>query len=172
MQYNESDTAHTGTASSIKMRYAYTSDFKTFTTPATYLDRSPTNIIDMTLLPYPGTTDTFLRFLKDESLKTVFVEYTTTGLFGTWTRAGGDNAYIRSGVEGPAAYWDNTVDGLVHLLVDDYGGVGYVPLESTDPRSNSGWNASSTTNFPSGLRHGSVLPITEAQMSALSAAWV
>lgn len=154
------------------MRYAYTSDFKTFTAPDTYIDQAPTDIIDMTLLPYPGSTDTFLRFLKDETLKDVFVEYSTTGLFGTWTRPGGSGAYIRSGVEGPAAYWDNAVEGQVHLLVDDYGGSGYLPLATSDPQSNSGWAASSTANFPTGLRHGSVLPVNETLMSALSAAWV
>lgn len=102
----------------------------------------------------------------------MFVEYSTTGLFGTWTRPGGDDAYIKAGVEGPASYWDNTADGEVHLLVDNYGGGGYLPLDTTNPQSNSGWEESSTTNFPTGLRHGSVLPINETMMSALSKAWV
>ncbi|ROV90149.1 hypothetical protein VSDG_08795 [Cytospora chrysosperma] len=169
--YDESDTDHTANATNIKLRYAYTSDFKTFTTPDTYIDYSPTNIIDLTILPYPNDTDTFLRFIKDETLKQVFVEYSTTGLFGTWTRPGGSSAYIRSQTEGPAAYWDNTVAGEVHLLVDYYGGNGYFPLVSTAPMSNSDWVNSSTANFPTGLRHGSVLPVNETLYSALSAAW-
>lgn len=109
--------------------------------------------------------------MKDETLKNVFVEYTTTGLFGTWTRPGGSSAYIRSQVEGPASYWDNSVSGEVHLLVDYYGGDGYHPLVSTNPQSNSDWTNSSMTNFPSGLRHGSVLPINTTMHTALSAAW-
>lgn len=169
--YDTSDTSHSGSASNIKIRYAYTSDFKSFSTPETYIDYAPTDIIDLTILPYPNSTDTFLRFLKDETLKNVFVEYSTTGLFGTWTRPGGSDAYIRSQTEGPAAYWDNTVAGEAHLLVDYYGGSGYQPLESTSPDSNSNWSNSSTANFPTGLRHGSVLPINATFMSALGVAW-
>lgn len=112
-----------------------------------------------------------MRFLKDETLKNVFVEYSTTGLFGNWTRPGGSSAYIRSQTEGPAAYWDNSIDGEVHLLVDYYGGNGYAPLVSIDPASNTNWANSSTANFPTGLRHGSVLPVNETIMSALQTAW-
>lgn len=54
--------------------------------------------------------------------------------------------------------------------MDDYGGDGYLPLVSSNPQSNEGWELSSTDNFPEGLRHGSILPVNEAQMSALSAA--
>lgn len=148
-----------------------TSDFKTFSTPATYIDYAPTNIIDLNILPY-GSSDknAYLRFLKDETLKNVFVEYSTTGLNGTWTRPGGSGAYIRAQTEGPASYWDNKAAGKVNLLVDYYGGNGYAPVSTTNPRSNSGWANASTANFPSGLRHGSVLPITAAQYSALSGA--
>ncbi|KAG6361418.1 hypothetical protein INS49_009645 [Diaporthe citri] len=169
--YAASDTAHTGTPSNIKIRFAYTSDFKTFSAPATYIDYAPTNIIDLNILPY-GSSDTnaYLRFLKDETLKNVFVEYSTTGLNGTWTRPGGSGAYIRAQTEGPAAYWDNKAAGKVNLLVDYYGGNGYAPVTTTNPRSNSGWANASTADFPGGLRHGSVLPITAAQYGALSAA--
>lgn len=148
-----------------------TSDFKTFSTPATYIDYAPTNIIDLNILPY-GSSDknAYLRFLKDETLKNVFVEYSTTGLNGTWTRPGGSGAYIRAQTEGPASYWDNKAAGKVNLLVDYYGGNGYAPVSTTNPRSNSGWANASTANFPSGLRHGGVLPITAAQYSALSGA--
>lgn len=109
--------------------------------------------------------------MKDETLKNVFVEYSDTGLFGTWTRPDGSSAYIRTQTEGPAAYWDNAVDGEAHLLVDYYGGNGYQPLESTSPNSNGDWTNSSTANFPTGLRHGSVLPINSTMMSGLAAAW-
>ncbi|CAN8098215.1 unnamed protein product [Discula destructiva] len=170
--YEASDTAHSGTPSNTMIRYAYTSDFKTFTAPQTYIDYAPTDIIDLTILPYPKDASAFLRFMKDETLKHVFVEYSTTGLFGEWTRPGGNGAYIRNQTEGPAAYWDNTVDGQVHLLLDYYSGNGnLVPLVSTDPKSNSGWEASSAVNFPSGLRHGSVLPVNATLLSALEAAW-
>ncbi|KAK3303397.1 glycoside hydrolase family 43 protein [Chaetomium strumarium] len=195
--YSASDPRHTGSpTTTIRIRYAYTSDFRTFTAPQTLIDKSPTNIIDLTILPFTTTTtntntnsssnnnnnnnnnNSFLRFMKDETRKTVFVEVSETGLFGTWTRPGGDSAVIEHNVEGPAAYWDNAVPGKVHLLVDFYGGDGYRPYESTNPRSNAGWVASSTTSsstnaagFPRGLRHGSVLPVDERLYAALKARW-
>lgn len=170
--YSTSDTNHTGTASNIKLRYAYTSDFKTFNAAQTYVDRTPTDVIDLTILPDPtNSSNTYLRFIKDETLKTVFMEYSTTGLFGTWTRPGGSSAIIQSAVEGPAAYWDNTVNGKAHLLLDYYGGSGYKPFESTSPMTNSGWTNSSTANFPTNLRHGSVLPINATIYSAINAKW-
>lgn len=109
--------------------------------------------------------------MKDESAKTVFCEYTSTGLFGNWTRPGGNSAIIQSGVEGPAAYWDNATPGKVHLLLDFYGSDGYRPYETANPTSNSGWVASSRTGFPANLRHGSVLPVNQTIITALTAKW-
>jgi len=166
--YSTSDPNHTGNPSAIRIRTAYTSDFKSFTSPKDYINYSPTNIIDIDLLSLGNNA--YARFLKDETAKTVFTEISTTGLFGTWTRPGGASAIIASSVEGPAVYWDNQVDGKAHLLLDFYGSDGYHPYESTDVRGGK-WTASSRTNFPSNLRHGSVLPVTSAQMSAVSAKW-
>ncbi|KAK4103241.1 glycoside hydrolase family 43 protein [Parathielavia hyrcaniae] len=137
--YATSDPGHTGSPSNIRIRYTYTSDFKTFTAPQTLIDKPPTNIIDLTFLPLNGTnSNAFLRFMKDETRKTVFVEVSSTGLFGTWTRPGGDSAIIQQGVEGPAA-----MDG-------------YRPYESSNPASNGAWTASNRAAFPSNLRHESV----------------
>ncbi|KAA8624260.1 hypothetical protein SMACR_06990 [Sordaria macrospora] len=172
--YPTSDPNHIGNPSSIRIRYAYTSDFRTFSTPQTYIDRSPTNIIDLTILPLNpsnSSSQSFLRFMKDETLKTVFVETSTTGLFGTWTRAGGSSVIIQSGVEGPAAYWDNTTPGKVHLLLDFYGSDGYRPFESSNPGSNSGWTQSSRTGWPTGLRHGSVMAVDQGLYGRLSSKW-
>ncbi|KAK4219878.1 glycosyl hydrolase [Rhypophila decipiens] len=167
--YPTSDPRHTGNPSNIRIRYAYTSDFKTFSTPQTYINYAPTNIIDLNFLALNDTT--FLRFMKDETKKTVFAEVSTTGLFGKWTRPGGSSAIIQSGVEGPASYLDNKNPAKVHLLLDHYGADGYRPYESTNPASNSGWTASSRNAFPANLRHGSVLPVTQAQYDALRAKW-
>ncbi|KAI1307086.1 glycoside hydrolase family 43 protein [Xylaria venustula] len=168
--YSTSDPKHTGNPSTTRIRYAYTSDFKTFTTPQTYIDYSPTNIIDLDILPLDGEGKSYLRFMKDESKSNVFAEYSSTGLFGTWTRAGGSSGIITSGVEGPASYRDNTQDSKVHVLLDFYGSDGYRPYESTDPKNNK-WTSSSRTGFPSNLRHGSVLPINQTLFDALSAKW-
>ncbi|KAL2266185.1 hypothetical protein VTJ83DRAFT_5537 [Remersonia thermophila] len=172
--YPTSDPRHTGPPSNIRIRYAYTKDFITFSAPQTLIDKNPTNIIDLTYLPLNGDTNnatSFLRFMKDETRKTVFVEVSHNGLFGTWTRPGGDGAIIQSGVEGPTAYWDNIVPGRVHLLLDHYGADGYRPYASNNPASNSGWQASSMAAFPRNLRHGSVLPIDRRLYQALAARW-
>lgn len=75
-------------------------------------------------------------------------------------------------MEGPASYWDNAAAAEVHLLVDDYGGAGYYPVASTSPQSNSeaDWPDSSTAGFPTGLRHGSVLPVNSTLFDTLQAA--
>jgi hypothetical protein len=171
--YQTSDLNHSGSPGVIQIRYAYTSDFKTFSSPQTYINKSPTNIIDLDILPLSTSADnkSFVRFMKDESAKTVFCEVSTTGLFGTWTRPGGDKAIIQSGVEGPAAYADNSDAGKVHLLLDFYGNDGYRPYENSNPGSNSGWVASGRSGFPSNLRHGSVLPINQTLYSSLSSKW-
>jgi hypothetical protein len=171
-QFSSSDAKHTGTASNIQIRYALTTDFETFSAPQTFIDKSPTDIIDLAILPLNGTGgQSFLRFMKDESKKKVFVEVSTTGLFGSWSRPGGSGASIQSGVEGPAPYLDNQVEGKVHVLLDFYGGDGYQPYKSTAPESNAGWVASSKANFPKGLRHGSVLPISKTMYDALKTKW-
>ncbi|KAK8014835.1 glycoside hydrolase family 43 protein [Apiospora arundinis] len=171
--YSASDARHTGTPSNIRIRFAYTRDFRTFTAPQTYIDRSPTNIIDLDILPlYPDSDNQqYLRFMKDETKKNVFMEYSTTGLFGNWTRAGGNSGVIASQVEGPAAYRDNLVDGKVHVLLDFYGGDGYRPYESTGDLRDNRWKASGRSGFPSNLRHGSVLPVNQTLYDGLSKKW-
>ncbi|KAK0721624.1 glycosyl hydrolase [Lasiosphaeria miniovina] len=167
--YPTSDTRHTGSPSNIRIRYAHTRDFVTFTTPQTLIDKALTDVIDLSILQINATS--YVRFLKDESKKNVFAEVSSSGLFGAWTRPGGSGAYIASGVEGPAAFWDNEVPGKAHLLLDFYGGDGYRPYESTVPGSNSAWTASSRSAFPANLRHGSVLPVTQPLYDALRAKW-
>lgn len=166
--YPTSDPQHTGAPSSIRMRYAYTKDFVTFSAPQDYVNRSPINVIDLEFLPLGNNA--YARFLKDESAKTVYTEISKDGLFGTWSRPAGADAIIASGVEGPAPYWDNTVEGKAHLLLDFYGADGYRPYETSDVESGL-WSASDRSAWPSNLRHGSVMGVTAAQVDALRARW-
>ncbi|KAI6375400.1 hypothetical protein MCOR25_002966 [Pyricularia grisea] len=160
--YKTSDPGHTGAPSSTVIRYAHTSDFITFTAPKTYIDLSPTDVIDLAILPVPNSDGRFIRFLKDETRKTVFVEYGYLGLHGNFTRDGGNNATIDSGVEGPAPFWDNKDPYTAHLLLDHYDGDGYWPYENAvNPAKNTGWSVSDRSDFPKNLRHGSVLPINQ-----------
>ena len=164
--YSSSDTSHTGTATLDRIRYATTKDFITFSAPRTYLALSDTPLIDQEF-QYLGTSGSFARFLKNETVNQVYQETTTGGLFGTWTRIPG---YVRneSPREGPASFADNTTPGLYHLLLDDY--TQYVPYQTSNIRSPS-WTASSTSGFPTGLKHGSVTPLTQAEYNAIAARW-
>ncbi|KAF4784900.1 hypothetical protein HER10_EVM0000292 [Colletotrichum scovillei] len=165
--YPASDPNHTGSPGAIVIRYAYTSDFKTFSTPQTYIDKSPTNIIDLNILPTGTDGKSFVRFLKDESLKTVFVEVSTTGLFGTWTRPGGSSAVIASGVEGPASYWDNQVAGKAHVLLDFYGDDGYRPYETTNVATHV--SVVSDAILPPSDGHSRIFSMESSQTDSLSA---
>jgi hypothetical protein len=177
--YSSSDSGHTGTASASQIRYAYTSDFKTFTTPQTYISAS-NSVIDLSILKIPEVSatnnNTYVRFLKNEDAKYVYTETSTTGLFGTWTRPGGSSAYIQASTEGPYGWMDNSIAGRVNVVLDFYGGDGYKPYYSSmssgqTAMANSGWTAGSTSGFPTGLRHGSVMGITQDKYTALKTKW-
>jgi hypothetical protein len=168
LRFMEMTADRTSETSAARIRTAYTSDFKTFSVAKDYINYSPTNIIDIDVLSLGNNA--YARFLKDESAKNVFMEVSTTGLFGTWSRPGGSSAVIEKSAEGPASYWDNQVDGKAHVLLDFYGGDGYHPYESADVRGGK-WSASDRSGFPKNLRHGSVLPVTSAQAKAVSAKW-
>lgn len=148
------------------MRYAYTSDFRTFSAPKTLIDKTPSSIIDLNILPLGD--EAYARFTKNESAKNVYMERSDTGLFGEWTRVGSEDAIIRENVEGPAAYLDNEVEGKAYLLLDYYGEDGYHPAESTDLDSIE-WVDSDRSEFPKNRRHGSVIGVDQERFDALKA---
>ncbi|PNS14721.1 hypothetical protein CAC42_1743 [Sphaceloma murrayae] len=164
--YPTTDPSHQGTPSTTVIRFAHTSDFRTFTPPQTLIDYSPTNIIDLNILPLGGTS--FARFLKNESSPRVFYETSSSGLAGPWTRPGGPDAIVRAGTEGPTAYLDNDVPGKAYVLLDYYGSDGYRPFESTDLTANA-WRDSDRSAFPTNRRHGSVIGIGQREYDALRA---
>lgn len=98
------------------------------------------------------------------------MERSDTGLFGTWTRPGGSEAIIRSSVEGPYAYLDNLVEGKATLLLDYFDGDGYHPFTSTTLGTGN-WSDADRTDFPTELRHGSVVGITQESYDALNTKW-
>ncbi|THW90862.1 family 43 glycoside hydrolase [Aureobasidium pullulans] len=163
--YADSDPKHTGVASLDRIRYTTTKDFVTFAPAKDYLALANTPLIDQEF-QYLGKTGNFARFLKNETVNQVYVETTTGGLFGKWTRTPG---YVRpeSPREGPASFVDNVTPGLYHLLLDDY--TQYVPYQSTDPAKSGAWTASNYPNFPKGLKHGSVTPLTQKEYNAVAA---
>ncbi|KAL1305768.1 hypothetical protein AAFC00_003938 [Neodothiora populina] len=171
--YAADDVDHSGPPTNIVIRYAYTIDFVSFSSPATLIDTGSSSIIDLNILPLEsGSTNSYARFIKNETATNVYMEISTTGLNvganDAWTRPGGPDAIIRSGVEGPAAYLDNMEDGLAHLLLDYFSDDGYRPFENADPATSDVWTDSDRSNFPSNLRHGSVLGVDQGRYDALN----
>ncbi|KAH6702013.1 hypothetical protein BKA61DRAFT_661414 [Leptodontidium sp. MPI-SDFR-AT-0119] len=166
--YSSSDTSHIGTPGADVIRYAYTSDFRTFSTPQTLISAGKTSLIDLAYVQLGANS--YARFLKNESATNVYMERSDTGLFGTWSSPGGGTTFIHSGVEGPYAWKDNVVEGRVNLLLDYFGGDGYRPFTSTNMNANA-WVDADRSAFPTNLRHGSVIGITKDRYDALNAKW-
>lgn len=164
--YSSSDTSHTGPANLDRIRYATTSDFKSFSPPQDYLSLEDTPVIDQEFA-YLGTPNHWTRFLKNETVNQVYQETTTSGLFAgpeEWTRVEG---YVReeNPREGTAFFRNNLDESLWHLLLDDY--TEYVPFQTNDILGGV-WEPSDYPSFPSGLKHGSVTPLTQGEYDAAS----
>ncbi|KIX08764.1 uncharacterized protein Z518_03421 [Rhinocladiella mackenziei CBS 650.93] len=162
--YAEDDPEHTGDATTnVVLRYAYTSDFETFSEPATYIDKGDTGVLDLSFLQVDDNT--FVRYYGDNAAGGIVAEVSTSGLFGTWERP---TDVIATNYEGPYPYWDNEVDGTAYLLSDLVGGsAGLRAFVTTDV--TSGTFTQDTSVDISFMRHGSVLPVTQDQYDALSA---
>ncbi|KAH7275511.1 hypothetical protein NW759_007343 [Fusarium solani] len=162
--YSSSDTGHTGVANLDRIRYATTKDFVNFSAPKDYHALPDTPLIDQEF-QYLGKPGNYVRFLKNETVNQVYQERTENGLFGTWTRIPG---YVRpeTPLEGPASFADLRTSGLYHLLLDDY--TQYVPFQTSNILSPK-WERSNLPNFPKGLKHGSVTPLTRKEYDAVAA---
>lgn len=143
------------------MRYAYTSDFQTFTAPNTYLSLGDASVIDMSILQ------------DGNALKRFYVtgggtveQTSTNGLFGNWKT---DGAIAGSnGFEAPYAFWDNVDIHRSYLLCDKVGGgAGIHAWTSTDGHADS--FAVNNTHNLSFMRHLSVLSVNQRQFDSLSA---
>lgn len=150
------------------MRYAYTSDFRVFSPPQTLINESPDSIIDLAFLNLGNNQ--YVRFLKRDEDSTVYMERSSDGLFGTWTRDRGKDGYIRKEVEGPYAFEDNLIPGKYILLLDFMENGGYRPFVSSDADIGV-WEEADSTNFPANLRHGSVIGIKKKDYNVLKAMW-
>ncbi|WP_416151615.1 immunoglobulin-like domain-containing protein [Salipaludibacillus sp. HK11] len=153
-----------------RMMYTKTRDFHTFTEPEIYIDYGY-SVIDTTMLEHDGK---IYRFHKDERNnsteapdgKYIFQDVGDSILdenFELIKRSVGRD-YVGH-TEGPIIFKSNTEEKW-YLFVDEFAQRGYVPLESTDLDSGE-WTEPSSYSFPSGIRHGSVLPVTKAEHERL-----
>lgn len=171
--FEDIDTEHLGAHTNSLIRYAYTSDFRTFTKAADFVKVPDVSIIDMALLSVNAKS--YVRFLKSQTTNNssytsyVYMETTDTGLWGHWTRPGDPQSFIFPNCEGPYAWWDNQDTTKAYLLLDNIGleKPQYIPFEAVDFRSQQSWQKSDASRFPSGRRHGSVIGIDKTTYEAL-----
>ncbi|MBW5448254.1 hypothetical protein GE107_19595 [Cohnella sp. CFH 77786] len=163
------DSSHTGGAYQ-KILYATTRDFYTFSEPKVYMDYGY-SIIDTTMIEHNGT---IYRFTKDERSNTsstpngkfVFQESgnSVTDPNFKLIKEGIGKGSISAG-EGPTVFKSN-VEQKWYLFIDEFGGRGYVPFETTDLNSGN-WMLSSNYQLPAKPRHGTVLPVTKQEYERL-----
>ncbi|GGM20941.1 hypothetical protein GCM10011608_01910 [Micromonospora sonchi] len=176
--YAESDPNHTGNTYN-RMLAATTRDFVTFAPATVWQDRGESRI-DSTVIK---EDDTYYRFTKDEGgggtgcsdiIQEKASSLTAVDLPGqpAWSRITaciGRNAGT-SAVEGPTVFKANPGDtsgSKYYLFVDEYGGRGYIPL-GTDDLENPTWRVPASYRLPASPRHGTVIPVTKAELDALT----
>ncbi|KFH45106.1 Xylosidase/arabinosidase-like protein [Hapsidospora chrysogenum ATCC 11550] len=171
--YAEDDPDHTG-ESYHRMMYATTRDFVTFGEPVVWQDNGMSRI-DSTVL---READVYHRFTKDEGAAGTgcadIIQESSSTLRDTlesWSVVAtciGRDAGTQA-VEGPTTFKANPADvngEKFYLFVDEYVGRGYIPLQ-TDDIASPDWQVPGSYNLPSSPRHGTVLPVTAAELSAL-----
>ncbi|MGV9348472.1 family 43 glycosylhydrolase [Streptomyces spiralis] len=171
--YADDDPDHTGDTYN-RMMYATTKDFRTFSAPKVW-DDPGYSVIDSTVVKYK---DTYYRYTKDErnpSSDSPCSKFITAEKSKTLTATNydfvadcvGSGAISRG--EGPTVFKSNTAEKW-YMFVDEYGGRGYVPFETTDLDSGR-WTPSTDYQLPASPRHGTVLPVTQAEYDRLLAAY-
>jgi beta-xylosidase len=171
--YADDDPGHTGSTYN-KMLYATTKDFRTFSEPKVW-DDPGYSVIDSTVVKHK---ETYYRYTKDERdpsssspcSKFITGEKSTSLTDTTYDFVSdciGSGSIDRG--EGPTVFKSNT-EKKWYLFIDEYGGRGYVPFETTDLDSGK-WTMSADYQLPASPRHGTVLPVTQAEYDRLLAAY-
>lgn len=146
---------------------AYTRDFKSFTPPELYIDGGEYSSIDTSFIK---ERDTYYRFTKNESKKSVIMEKSNS-LDGDFTEVegytlNGTAGNTVTGYEGPTAYKINGENKWC-LLLDNYAKKqGYKPFVTSD-LSKGEFVSAADFKFDAIYRHGCVMPITQAEYDAL-----
>jgi hypothetical protein len=170
--YATSDPNHTGNSYN-RMMYATTRDFSTFSAAQVWVDKGYSTI-DSTLIKHNGT---YYRYTKDERSasesacgKFILAERSSTILNGSYSFVAEciGRGSISQG-EGPLVFKSNT-EQRWYMYVDEYGGRGYIPFTTTD-LSTGQWAVVSGYTMPGRPRHGTVLPVTQAEYDRIQQRW-
>ncbi|MFD4669127.1 LamG-like jellyroll fold domain-containing protein [Lentzea sp. NPDC058450] len=174
--YAANDPGHTGSSYN-RMMYATTRDFVTFSPAQVWIDPGY-SVIDSTVIEHDGT---YYRYTKDERnnsssspcSKYITAEKSADLLDPAYDfvaecigKATPTSPGLSAG-EGPTGFKSNT-ENKWYLFIDEYGGRGYVPFETTDLASGK-WTMSTGAKLPASPRHGTVLPVTQAELDRLNA---
>ncbi|OGM47646.1 putative arabinosidase [Aspergillus bombycis] len=162
--YAADDTEHTGDATTGNvLRYAYTSDFKTFSEPKDYIVGT-TDVIDLCLIQLDSNT--LLRSYVNSSADGLPVEISTNGLLGDWSLLG--SIADSASYEAPYFFADNTGGSKGYLTADLVGSSPGISGWASDDLS-SGVLTKDTSHDLTFMRHDSVLAVTQSQYDALKA---
>ncbi|MFF7445213.1 MULTISPECIES: family 43 glycosylhydrolase [unclassified Streptomyces] len=171
--YADDDPGHTGSTYN-KMLYATTKDFRTFSEPKVWHDPGY-SVIDSTVVKHRGTYYRYTKDERDPSSSSPCSKFITAEKSTSLTATDYDVVAdcVGSGAmdrgEGPTVFKSNTEEKW-YLFIDEYGGRGYVPFETTDLDSGR-WTPSANYQLPASPRHGTVLPVTRAEYDRLLAAY-
>jgi hypothetical protein len=156
-----------------RMLYATTDDFRSFREPKVWWDPGY-SVIDSTVIEHAGR---YYRFSKDDREraeapcgKSVIAQKSaslTSTAYELIAECVGRGA-IGDG-EGPLVFKSNTEEKW-YLFIDEYGGRGYVPFETTDLDSGK-WTPVKDYQMPGHPRHGAVIPLTQQEYDRLLAAY-
>ncbi|MER6158083.1 family 43 glycosylhydrolase [Streptomyces sp. NPDC001868] len=171
--YSDDDPDHTDSTYN-KMLYATTKDFRTFSEPKVWNDPGY-SVIDSTVVQHDGTYYRYTKDERDPTSSSPCAKFITgeksTSLTSTKYDFVADcigNGAMDRG-EGPTVFKSNTEEKW-YLFIDEYGGRGYLPFETTDLDSGK-WTPSKNYQLPASPRHGTVIPVTRQEYDRLLAAY-
>jgi hypothetical protein len=157
-----------------RARRTTTTDFRSFSEPRVWHDPGH-SVIDSAVIKHNGS---YYRYTKDERDQTSSLpgaKFITSEKAGELTSA--DCTFVSDCIgrgevdrgEGPAVFKSNTEEKW-YMFIDEFGGRGYVPFETTDLDSGQ-WTPSKEYQLPPYASHGSVLPVTRAEYDRLLSAY-
>lgn len=146
---------------------ATTEDFIGFSEPIIYIERE-NDIIDTAMIEHKGN---YYRYSKDETTKNIRTDVTNSVIGGIVEPITAEYLEAQEQVEGPAIFKFNNEEKWC-LLIDNYTGIGYYPIISTDLSSGNFYKPSDSYRMPSRARHGSVVAITKQEYDTLVDKWM
>jgi hypothetical protein len=145
--------------------YNTTTDFRTFSAPQLYFDAGIDNI-DADIVK---SGSTYHMYFKDNTHSIIYEATSSSLAPNSWRRTG--VAVSPAGVEGSTA-WKSNVSNTWHVYYDILGGQGIFGLRSNPNIDNpNGWTQRTDFTLPAGVRHGTVVPVTAAELNRIRTAW-